>query len=75
MLLVLAMALLSNLLLGKAGASAISILFLPLVLVGIAGLLYIATENLYFAKVYRFLTSLYIILAYGIITLSVMLKF
>lgn len=74
-LLVLVMALLSNLLLGKAGTSVISILFLPLALVGVAGLLYATTENLYFAKIYRFLTSLYIILAYGIVTLSVMLKF
>jgi 4-hydroxybenzoate polyprenyltransferase len=74
-LLVLPMALLSNLLLGKAGASVIGILFLPLALVGMVGLLYATTEDLYFAKVYRSLTSLYIILAYGIVTLSVMLKF
>ena len=73
--LVLTMALLSNLLLGKTGASVIGILFLPVALVGIVGLLYAATENLHFAKAFRSLTSLYIILAYGIVTLSVMLKF
>jgi 4-hydroxybenzoate polyprenyltransferase len=74
-LLVLTMALLGNLLLEKAGTSVIRILFLPLALVGIVGLSYVATENLYFAKAYRSLTSLYIILAYSIITLSVILKF
>ncbi len=74
-LLVLTMALSGNLLLGKAGTSVIRILFLPLALVGIVGLSYATTENLYFAKAYRSLTSLYIILAYGIVTLSVILKF
>jgi len=73
--LVLAMAVSATLLLAKANISTISMLFLPLALVGVAGFLYATTENLYFAKVYRFLTSLYIILAYGIFTLSVLLKF
>lgn len=73
--LVLTMALLGNLLLGKAGTSVTSVLFLPLALVGIVGLLYAATENLFLAKAYRFLASLYIILIYSIVTLSVMLKF
>ena len=72
-LLVLVMALLGNLLLGRAGVSVISTFFLPLALVGIVGLLYAATDNLYFAKAYRSLTSLYIILVYGIVTLSVIL--
>lgn len=74
-LLVLTMALFGNLLLGKAGTSVTSVLFLPLALVGIVGLLYAATENLFFPKAYRFLASLYIILAYGIVALSVILKF
>lgn len=73
--LVLAMAVLASLLLAKANAFTTGMLFLPLALVGVAGLLYATTENLYFAKAYRFLTSLYIIFAYGIVTLSVILKF
>ncbi len=73
-LLVLAMAALSSLLFEKSGIFT-SILFLPLALVGIVGLLYTATENLYFVKAYRSLTSFYIILAYSIVALSVILKF
>lgn len=73
--LVLATAVLASLMLARANASTAGMLFLPLTIVGVAGILYATTENLYFAKVYRFLTSLYIILAYGIVTLSVMLKF
>jgi len=73
--LVMMMAVFANLLLVKANASTADTLFLLLAIIGVAGLLYAMTENQYFAKVYRFLTSFYIILAYGIVTLSIILKY
>lgn len=72
--LVLAMTTLASLMLARANIST-TMLFLPLSLIGVAGILYIMIENLYFSKIYRFLTSLCIILTYAIVILSAMFKF
>jgi len=67
-MLVLVMAVLSMVFISKATVPAtINILSLWLVLIGFIGLLYVASNRLYFAKIYRAITSLYIILTYGTI--------
>ncbi|OHA17106.1 MAG: hypothetical protein A2830_00015 [Candidatus Taylorbacteria bacterium RIFCSPHIGHO2_01_FULL_44_110] len=68
--LVIIMALLSIVFINKTTPSVITnTLFLLLVPVGIAGLLYAASDRLRFAKIYRATTSLYIVLAYGTVAL------
>lgn len=69
-LLVLAMAVLSIVYISKATTPAVSsVLFLWLFPLGIFGLLYAISDRIHFAKVYRTITSLYIILTYGTIVL------
>ena len=73
--LVVVMAALSVAFIGKATLPIIGdALFLLLTLVSIAGLLYVVSDRLSFAKIYRAMTSLYIILAYGIVVLLGFLK-
>lgn len=68
--LVIIMAVLSVVFISKATPSVITnTLLLLLIPVGIAGLLYTVSDRLHFAKTYRAATSLYIIFAYGVVTL------
>lgn len=67
-LLVLAMAGLGNLLIGESTSLfVIKTLFMGSILLVIFGLLYVTSDNLNSAKIYRILTSVYIIFVYGVV--------
>lgn len=69
-LLVLAMAALSIVFIGKATPPSVSnLLFLFLTMLGVVGLLYTIFDSLHFVKIYRAMTSLYIIINYGVVML------
>ena len=69
-MLVLVMAVLSIVFINKVAAPAtIIILSLWLIPIGFIGLLYVVSDRFYLAKIYRTITSLYIILTYGVVML------
>lgn len=71
-LLVLVMAVLSIMFIGKVSFPFISnILFLSLIPIATAGLIYSLSDHLLYAKIYRALTSLYIIFTYGVVAFIV----
>ncbi|KKT00876.1 MAG: hypothetical protein UW07_C0005G0011 [Candidatus Nomurabacteria bacterium GW2011_GWF2_43_8] len=70
--LVIIMAVLSIVFINKATSSVITnTLFLLLIPVVITGLLYVISDRLHFAKIYRATTSLYIIFVYGVVAFLV----
>lgn len=74
-LMVFMMAVLSIVFISKTTSPFVSnVLFSLLIPVGIAGLMYAMLNNLHFAKIYRTMTSLYIILTYGIVAFLVLFK-